>query len=331
MTGFMRKTGASVGKVRTALELSVLAVGAALGGSVGLGTVLYALSIGPLIQLMLPAFSRNVRTRGESSSSRQTSSTGSVAAVSKRRRVARPVAGDALGRQRHDVVARRPLGLVPDEVRDDGARLEPEHRPQAPVKARVEVRRRHDEARTRPAPSTAARATTHAGSRTSVRRARPGNRLGAEPDRDVEPPAQQLAAEVAGRGLGGIHRDPRMRRAQVRRAAPAGSPSAPRASSRAARLRARRAPRRARSRTPRRPPPAPPRRRPAAAGPRRSARPTRVVRVNSATPSSRSSWRIAALSGDTAMCSRSAARVKLSSSATTTKYRRWRSSSTARL
>ena len=45
----------------------------------------------------------------------------------------------------------------------------------------------------------------------------------------------------------------------------------------------------------------------------------RVVRVNSSTPSSPSSWRIAALSGDAAMCSRSAAREKLSSSATATK------------
>jgi uncharacterized membrane protein YczE len=80
MTGFMRKTGASVGVVRTALELTVLAVGALLGGSVGLGTVLYALSIGPLIQLMLPAFSRNVRSSGESSSSRQMSSSGRTAA-----------------------------------------------------------------------------------------------------------------------------------------------------------------------------------------------------------------------------------------------------------
>jgi uncharacterized membrane protein YczE len=56
MTGFVRKTGMSVGVVRTALELGVLAVGAALGGSVGLGTILYALSIGPLLQLMLPSF-----------------------------------------------------------------------------------------------------------------------------------------------------------------------------------------------------------------------------------------------------------------------------------
>jgi uncharacterized membrane protein YczE len=56
MTGFVRRTGMSVGVVRTALELSVLAVGAALGGSVGLGTIVYALSIGVLLQLMLPSF-----------------------------------------------------------------------------------------------------------------------------------------------------------------------------------------------------------------------------------------------------------------------------------
>jgi len=56
MTGFMRKTGASVFKVRTSLELCVLAAGIALGGTVGLGTVVYALSIGPLLQLMLPTF-----------------------------------------------------------------------------------------------------------------------------------------------------------------------------------------------------------------------------------------------------------------------------------
>jgi len=56
MTGFVSKTGFSVGRVRTALELSVLAVGLLLGGSAGLGTVLYALSIGPLLQLMLPTF-----------------------------------------------------------------------------------------------------------------------------------------------------------------------------------------------------------------------------------------------------------------------------------
>jgi uncharacterized membrane protein YczE len=62
MTGFVRKTGFSVGRVRTALELSVLVVGLALGGSAGLGTVIYALSIGPLLQLMLPTFTARPAT-----------------------------------------------------------------------------------------------------------------------------------------------------------------------------------------------------------------------------------------------------------------------------
>ena len=39
MTGLVRRTGGSVGMVRTAIELSVLAVGFALGGTVGLGTI----------------------------------------------------------------------------------------------------------------------------------------------------------------------------------------------------------------------------------------------------------------------------------------------------
>jgi uncharacterized membrane protein YczE len=62
MTGFVRITGISVGKVRTTLELSVLAVGLALGGSAGLGTIVYALSIGPLLQWMLPAFTTRPAT-----------------------------------------------------------------------------------------------------------------------------------------------------------------------------------------------------------------------------------------------------------------------------
>jgi uncharacterized membrane protein YczE len=56
MTGLVRRTGGSVGKIRTGIELSVLAVGFSLGGTVGLGTVVYAVSIGPLLQLLLPAF-----------------------------------------------------------------------------------------------------------------------------------------------------------------------------------------------------------------------------------------------------------------------------------
>jgi uncharacterized membrane protein YczE len=54
MTGLVRRTGWSVRLVRTSLEVAVLAVGFVLGGTVGLGTVLYALAIGPLLQLFLP-------------------------------------------------------------------------------------------------------------------------------------------------------------------------------------------------------------------------------------------------------------------------------------
>jgi uncharacterized membrane protein YczE len=54
MTGLVRKTGKKVGVIRTSIEVSVLAVGIVLGGTIGLGTVVYALSIGPLLQLFLP-------------------------------------------------------------------------------------------------------------------------------------------------------------------------------------------------------------------------------------------------------------------------------------
>jgi len=55
MTGLVRRTGRSVRLVRTAIELAVLATGFLLGGTVGVGTVLYALAIGPLVQLFLPS------------------------------------------------------------------------------------------------------------------------------------------------------------------------------------------------------------------------------------------------------------------------------------
>ena len=54
MTGLVHRTGRSVRLVRTSLELTVLGIGWALGGVVGLGTVLYAVSIGPVIQFFLP-------------------------------------------------------------------------------------------------------------------------------------------------------------------------------------------------------------------------------------------------------------------------------------
>ncbi len=54
MTGLVRRTGLSVRLVRTTLEVLVVAVGFALGGTLGLATVAYALFIGPLVQPLLP-------------------------------------------------------------------------------------------------------------------------------------------------------------------------------------------------------------------------------------------------------------------------------------
>jgi uncharacterized membrane protein YczE len=56
MTGLHRRTGVSIRLVRTAMEVTVVAVGFLLGGVVGIGTVLYAVAIGPLVQAMLPRF-----------------------------------------------------------------------------------------------------------------------------------------------------------------------------------------------------------------------------------------------------------------------------------
>jgi len=50
--------GHSIRVVRTAIEVTVLAAGWLLGGTVGIGTVLYALSIGPIAHVTIPAFSR---------------------------------------------------------------------------------------------------------------------------------------------------------------------------------------------------------------------------------------------------------------------------------
>ena len=56
MTGLVRRTGRSFRLVRTSIEVTVLVVGWLLGGVVGLGTVLYAVLIGPVVQVFLPIF-----------------------------------------------------------------------------------------------------------------------------------------------------------------------------------------------------------------------------------------------------------------------------------
>ena len=54
--GLARRSGRSIRLVRTAIEIAVLSSGWLLGGTVGLGTVAYALLIGPLSQLFLRLF-----------------------------------------------------------------------------------------------------------------------------------------------------------------------------------------------------------------------------------------------------------------------------------
>jgi uncharacterized membrane protein YczE len=56
MTGLARRTGRSIRLTRTTLEVSVLVAGWLLGGTVGIGTALFAVAIGPLVQVFMPLF-----------------------------------------------------------------------------------------------------------------------------------------------------------------------------------------------------------------------------------------------------------------------------------
>ena len=60
MTGLAAR-GHSIRVVRTAIEVTVLVTGFLLGGSVGVGTVVYALAIGPLAHIFIPLLARNTR------------------------------------------------------------------------------------------------------------------------------------------------------------------------------------------------------------------------------------------------------------------------------
>ncbi len=62
MTGLHRRTGISLRLIRTLIEVTVLVVGWSLGGNAGPGTLVYALTIGPLIQFFLPFFRQNDRS-----------------------------------------------------------------------------------------------------------------------------------------------------------------------------------------------------------------------------------------------------------------------------
>lgn len=53
MTAIARR-GWRIGLVRILLELTVLVIGFALGGTIGIGTILFAFGVGPIVQLTLP-------------------------------------------------------------------------------------------------------------------------------------------------------------------------------------------------------------------------------------------------------------------------------------
>jgi uncharacterized membrane protein YczE len=61
MTGLHLRFGWSIRRARTAIELLALTAGFLLGGTIGLGTIVFALGIGPLVQAALRVFDRDGR------------------------------------------------------------------------------------------------------------------------------------------------------------------------------------------------------------------------------------------------------------------------------
>jgi uncharacterized membrane protein YczE len=56
MTGLHRRTGLSLRLVRTGIEVAVVLIGLAMGGVLGIGTLVYAFGIGPIAQALMPWF-----------------------------------------------------------------------------------------------------------------------------------------------------------------------------------------------------------------------------------------------------------------------------------
>ena len=61
MTGLQKKTNAPIALVRTSIEIFVVLLGWFLGGTVGIGTLLYALGIGTAVAIFLFLFSNNLK------------------------------------------------------------------------------------------------------------------------------------------------------------------------------------------------------------------------------------------------------------------------------
>ena len=71
MTGIVAKYGWPTRLVRTVLEVAVVAVGFALGGTLGIGTLVYALAVGPLVHPLLPLLRVPERSVGPAPATRE--------------------------------------------------------------------------------------------------------------------------------------------------------------------------------------------------------------------------------------------------------------------
>jgi uncharacterized membrane protein YczE len=76
MTGLHHRFRWSIRRARTLVEVSVLVAGWALGGTIGLGTVVFALGIGPLVQVFLGVFDRTGRIERRRAANLEADATG---------------------------------------------------------------------------------------------------------------------------------------------------------------------------------------------------------------------------------------------------------------
>jgi len=100
MTGLVVRTGLSVRLVRTSIEATVLTIGWLLGGTVGVGTVLYAFGIGPLVQFFIRITPNSVLARSGWASAAEASDLG-VKTIAERRKSRR----NRVGERRVDAAA----------------------------------------------------------------------------------------------------------------------------------------------------------------------------------------------------------------------------------
>ncbi len=78
MTGLHRVTGWRIWIVRTSLEVVVLAIGWMLGGDVGIGTVAFALLIGPICAVAIRWFTVDIGGAGEAETHSEREARGNV-------------------------------------------------------------------------------------------------------------------------------------------------------------------------------------------------------------------------------------------------------------